>query len=255
MKGEKIKMVNDTVFYVGGSKGGVGKSLISMSLIDYLISRYAGSKKTVLIETDDSNPDVAAVYGVEPNNIPTETIVLDERENGWINLFMEIEKKYKDSLIVINSAARSNTGLKMHGRNFATTLEQMNIDLVTLWPMNRQADSVNLLLEYLKEVDYGMTFPILNMYFGTPSEFVIFEDIYSSGKESTYFQERCPRDSILNFPALNDLIAFNMYSKRYKVQNVADNLQIFQRQLFRTWREKVYKLFDDAKMIEEVEEE
>jgi len=247
-------MTIDTVFYVGGSKGGVGKSIVSMSLIDYLVSRFAETKKTILIETDDSNPDVGCIYGHTPDNIPVETVVLDERENGWISLFEAIEA-HRGNFIVINSAARSNTGLKMHGRNFALSLEEMGIDLVSLWPLNRQADSVHLLIEYLSVVDYGMTCPIRNTYFGAPNEFVIFDDIYTSGKDATYLQERCPARNILDFPSLNDLIALRMYSNRMKIKDVAATLPIFQRQLFRTWREKIYKVFDDAALIDFEEED
>lgn len=240
--------MNDTVFYVGGSKGGVGKSMVSLCLVDYLISRFAGKKQTVLIETDDSNPDVGTIY---KDTIPTDTVILDERENGWINFFNIVEDKYKDCLIVVNSAARSNTGLKAHGKNFSASLEEMGIDLITLWPMNRQADSVNLLIEYLKIFEYGETFPMINTYFGQASEFVIFEDIYEgSSSDSKYLKKRCGRDNILVFPSLNDLISLSIYSKRQKLSEVSKTLQIFQRQLYKTWQSKVYEMFDSSGIID-----
>ena len=31
--------IQNSVFYVGGSKGGVGKSLFSFALVDYLLNR------------------------------------------------------------------------------------------------------------------------------------------------------------------------------------------------------------------------
>ena len=33
--------IQNSVFYVGGSKGGVGKSLFSFALVDYLLNRNA----------------------------------------------------------------------------------------------------------------------------------------------------------------------------------------------------------------------
>jgi MinD superfamily P-loop ATPase len=50
-----------TVTYVGGSKGGTGKSLVSMALVDYL-RRTFPEDKILLIETDSSNPGVCPLY-------------------------------------------------------------------------------------------------------------------------------------------------------------------------------------------------
>ena len=47
--------MNASIFYVGGSKGGVGKSKLAFALIDYLLDE---EKQVVLLETDTSNPDV-----------------------------------------------------------------------------------------------------------------------------------------------------------------------------------------------------
>ena len=47
--------------YVGGSKGGTGKSLFSMALTDYLRKTFPGDQ-IMLVETDSSNPDVGRLY-------------------------------------------------------------------------------------------------------------------------------------------------------------------------------------------------
>ena len=51
---------NQRIYIVGGSKGGVGKSMVSMALVDYL---RESKRKVILVETDTSNPDVAKAYG------------------------------------------------------------------------------------------------------------------------------------------------------------------------------------------------
>jgi Mrp family chromosome partitioning ATPase len=43
------------IYLVGGSKGGVGKSIVALALADHLQRRNAN---LVLVETDTSNPDV-----------------------------------------------------------------------------------------------------------------------------------------------------------------------------------------------------
>ncbi len=36
--------MKDTVFYVGGGKGGVGKSMLSLALVQFLIDKYGDEK-------------------------------------------------------------------------------------------------------------------------------------------------------------------------------------------------------------------
>ncbi len=47
--------MNAPIYYIGGSKGGVGKSIVAFAFIDYLIGKGI---KVLLVETDNSNPDV-----------------------------------------------------------------------------------------------------------------------------------------------------------------------------------------------------
>lgn len=41
--------IETSVFYVGGSKGGVGKSLFSFALVDYLLNQ---NKNVLLVDTE-----------------------------------------------------------------------------------------------------------------------------------------------------------------------------------------------------------
>ena len=68
--------MKNTIFYVGGGKGGVGKSMVSMTLVQFLIDRYGEYKTIHLIETDESNPDVGRVY---KGHIPVSAAILDHR--------------------------------------------------------------------------------------------------------------------------------------------------------------------------------
>jgi MinD superfamily P-loop ATPase len=47
--------MNIPMYYVGGSKGGVGKSLFSFALVDYLLNQ---ERNVLLVDTDTDNPDV-----------------------------------------------------------------------------------------------------------------------------------------------------------------------------------------------------
>ncbi|MDR1686685.1 MAG: hypothetical protein LBR82_09695 [Desulfovibrio sp.] len=46
---------NFNIYYIGGSKGGVGKTLLSFALTDYLLNR---ERNVLLVATDTDNQDV-----------------------------------------------------------------------------------------------------------------------------------------------------------------------------------------------------
>jgi CO dehydrogenase nickel-insertion accessory protein CooC1 len=62
------------IYWIGGCKGGVGKSMLTSATIDYLLD--AGSQ-VVLVESDTSNPDVFKSY---ESLLPTELINLDKAQ-------------------------------------------------------------------------------------------------------------------------------------------------------------------------------
>ena len=47
------------IYWVGGSKGGVGKSMMTVATLDHLLE---GGAKVLLVECDTSNPDVWKAY-------------------------------------------------------------------------------------------------------------------------------------------------------------------------------------------------
>jgi hypothetical protein len=230
--------MKNTIFYVGGGKGGVGKSMVSMTLVQFLVDRYGESKTIHLIETDESNPDVGRVY---KGRIPLSTAILDENEKGWI-LMSELIETSSDTLFVINSAARSNMGIRKNGRNFAAILESGKVPyhFVTFWPMNRQKDSVSLLEEYLEYVSVGPVYPVRNNYFGEPEDFTLYARYL---KESNLLQ--CRITKTLDFPALADIIADDFYTGGRTIPETVDNLGAFAGQSFLSWRNQVYSMFGE----------
>ncbi|MDR1510110.1 MAG: hypothetical protein LBS53_10765 [Synergistaceae bacterium] len=230
--------MRDTIFYVGGGKGGVGKSLVSMTLVQFLIDKYGESKTIHLIETDESNPDVGRVY---KGRIPVSAALLDENEKGWI-LMSELIETSSDTLYVINSAARSNMGIRKNGRNFTAVLESGKVpyNFVTLWPINRQKDSVELLEDFLNHVSFGPVYPIRNEYFGEPDDFTLYAKYFG---ESNLLRSRVVK--ILDFPALADIIADDFYTGGRTIPETADSLGAFAAQSFLSWRNQVYAMFGE----------
>ncbi len=67
------------IYWIGGSKGGVGKSMMTPATVDDLIEY---GQNVVLVECDTSNPDLWTAY---KDLLATELIHLDESD-GWIQL-------------------------------------------------------------------------------------------------------------------------------------------------------------------------
>ena len=98
----------NTLFFSSGQKGGVGKSLVSFALIDYLTER---KKHPVhLIESDTSNPDVGKAHEASPVTVTLNQ--LDDVE-GWMSLLDTIEHNQLTNFVV-NTAARSQSGFEQH---------------------------------------------------------------------------------------------------------------------------------------------
>lgn len=137
---------NHPIYMVGGSKGGVGKSFVTLALVDYL---RRSDIHVVLVETDTSNPDVMKAVHDE---VECASCDLDEA-GGWID-FVNFCDSHRDATVVVNTAARSQTGVAQYGGTLAGTLDELARRLVVLWVINRQRDSLELLTEF------GETFPV-----------------------------------------------------------------------------------------------
>ena len=112
--------IQNSVFYVGGSKGGVGKSLFSFALVDYLLNREAN---VLLVDTDTDNPDVYKAHSsLELPNLHCRMNSLDDAD-GWADL-LDMVQKFPEYAVVINAAARTKTSTNSYGEIMKATRDQ-----------------------------------------------------------------------------------------------------------------------------------
>ena len=227
--------MNAPIYYIGGSKGGVGKSKVSFALIDYLVER---EKKVLLLETDTSNPDVYKTHKPHENeSLVCKMADLDVPE-GWIEL-VNVADEYPEHVLVINSAARSNTGIEKYSAMLRETLDELNRALVTFWVINRQRDSVELLRGFLNSFPNALVHVCRNMYFGTPDNFAR----YNESKARPHIEKR---GKTLDFPDLADRVADKLYSGRKPIKITLAELPIGDRAELRRWRQKCAEMFDSV---------
>ena len=208
------------IIMVGGGKGGVGKSTVVFSVVDFLLTK---GEQVVLIESDDSNPDT---YKSLNKLVKSELCNLDTEE-GFIKLGGIIEVN-NDACIVVNTAARATTSIVKHGGILTDVVSELGRELIMLWPMNRQRDSIELLRLFLDGTsNYSATYALLNTYFGSAEKFSRFQS--SKQKDRV--------DGTLIFPELNDLVSDKLIDNRLALSNAESVLSIAERSALRRYRE------------------
>ena len=209
------------VIIIGGGKGGVGKTTVTIGVVDMLLS---SGKKVVLIESDDSNPDAYKAL----NTLTKSEICNLDTEEGYIELCNIIESS-KDAYVVVNTAARATDGILKHGGIVTDTVKELNRELIMLWPINRQRDSLELLKEFLDESEgYKATYTIKNTYFGEPLKF--------SRYDNSKIKDRVT--GTINFPELNDNLSDKLNEKRWSLSN-AEGLTIAERSVLQRYKNSI----------------
>ena len=219
------------MYFVGGSKGGVGKSFVSMALADYLTQ--CKGRKIKLIESDTSNPDVGKTFR-EDENTEVISFRLDEAD-GWIELVNICDGSDRD--IVVNSAARSNEAVANFGGTLTGSLDELKMDIVTFWVINRQRDSIELLKKYMEAIP-GELHVVRNTFYGDAAKFELF-------KNSKTRTDAEARGVTIDFPDLADGVADNIYSKRLTISKALATEPLGNRAELKRWRSVVWKTFDE----------
>lgn len=228
--------MNAPVIFVGGSKGGVGKSILAMALLDYLSE---SSQTPALIETDTSNPDVWKSYR---NTVGSDTTNLDDAE-GWIHLVNllagEVESDTNITAttpVVINSAARANDSVMKNGDILLSALPELERELVTVWVINRQRDSLELLKAYMDKMPAAKVHVIKNGYFGEDKKF----ELYNNSKIRKAVEDAGGKS--LYFPDLADRVSDELYTKRLTIAAALGELPLGSKSELTRWRAAAHEV-------------
>lgn len=227
-----------SVFYVTGSKGGVGKSIVAMALTDFLLSR--GQEPVALIESDLSNPDLAKTCGSIVGKC--ESLELDEAE-GWIDL-ANFCGEWEEHHIVVNTGARNLRGVERHGR-IVRELHRIERNFVALWTINAQRDSLELLHDYREamwdpeqERPLGTIHVVCNSGVNYQKQFKLYED---SDVAKDIEKEG---GKVIVFPTLAKRVADDLYSERIAISEACGAMPFGNRAELNRWRRDVWALFE-----------
>ena len=217
------------LYLVSGSKGGVGKSLVTLALIDYL-QRH--NQTPMLVETDTSNPDV--MKAIQPE-IGCMAFDLDHAD-GWISP-VNLCDGQQDKPVVVNTAARSNHGVARYGSTLGNTLDELKRTLVVFWVINRQRDCLELLREFTTQLPQAIVHVVRNTYFGEADQFSLY-------RESNLRKIIEAKGQSLDFPDLADRVSDDLRSQRLSVQKAAASMPVGHRAELLRWRNGYDAMFD-----------
>ena len=220
------------IYLVGGSKGGVGKSLVSMALVDHLLE---SGESVLLVESDTSNPDVWKAYN---DTVDAHLLDLDEAD-GWIELVNLCDSAPK-SVAVVNTAARNNRGVSAYGETLNSTLVDLKRRLVTLWVINRQRDSLELLREYMAAIPNAEVHVVRNAYFGEEKKF----ELYNASNIKKAVEEHGGKS--VTFPDLADRVSDDLYSKRLSIAKASKELPLGNRAELSRWKNEVTRVLSEV---------
>ena len=220
----------NTLYLCAGDKGGTGKSMVAAALIDAFLQRGI---EPILVETDTANPDVFKSYG---ERIQCAALSLDEAD-GWIQLINTIDQA-RGLPVIVNTAARSGSGVARYGATLRSTLGELDRKLVTLWIINRQRDSLELLADYLEAMPVSaehLAHVLRNLYFGASEKFQLYNGsdlkkrIEVSGGKT------------LDFPELADRVADQLATERLTIQGALNAMPLGHRAELIRWRNEAFK--------------
>jgi hypothetical protein len=231
-----MAMENPPIYMIGGSKGGVGKSFVTLALVDYLRRLDVN---VALVETDTSNPDVMKAVHDE---IECASCDLDD-VSGWMDL-VNFCDAHRESVIVVNTAARSQTGVAHYGGTLANALDELARHLVVLWVINRQRDSLELLLKFGATFPRAITHVVRNSYFGASEKFALY-------RESNLRKAVEAQGQSLDFPDLADRVADELRSQRLSIRKASETMHIGERAELLRWRALFSTMFAKVTPVSE----
>lgn len=219
------------LIYVGGSKGGVGKSLVSLGLVDWL--RTARNEKVILVEGDGDNSEV---YLACKKIVPVHAFDLDKSE-GW-DALGDLAEQADGATIIVNSGARMTDAVNANGLVLEELAKAGVIDLATVWPINRSKDPILALKRYRTSITSGRLAVVRNLFFGDEHKFTRWAN-------STYAKALAEDGNIEvgNLPELTDRVIDIIYDDRMPIELVRDEAGSVDKIRIDQWRRDANAMF------------
>jgi CO dehydrogenase nickel-insertion accessory protein CooC1 len=211
MNSTSNETTTNPVYIVGGGKGGVGKSIVTIALVNKLREE---NKLITVIESDESNPDA---YKTLNEHITCEVCDIND-EAGFVRAGNIIESN--DTHIVMNTPARSTQNLIDYASIISAVTRSKNRELILLWPISKHRDCLELLHAIMQNnPGFNSIYVIINTYFGHEVRFTRYDA--SNLKQNV--------TGTIVFPELTDTVCDKMTDLRLPLWTDSKQLTIAER--------------------------
>jgi dsDNA-binding SOS-regulon protein len=146
----------------------------------------------------------------------------------------------KDDEVVVNTAARNNDGVNRYGSMFDDKLNEFGWPFISLFLINQQRDSCEMLTEYMNVVKHGRIHVVRNRFFGlAPSLF----ELYDNSPLRKAVEER--QGLSLFLPQLATRVTNLVQSSRLTLERARETATLGSRAEIERWRrECALNIFD-----------
>lgn len=232
---KKTDITEKPIVIITGDKGGVGKSLVAITLLEYFI----GSNTPVaIVDTDMTNPDVHTLY---ENRLKSAHINLEEKDGGgWMKLVEFAESTHET--IVVNMKAGSKTSIEENQKFIADAFKMLQRPIVMFFVLGLQKQCSILFYDALN------LFPTLhaaiavkNLKNGDIDEFFNWDE----AKQDETFQD--VKEII--FPKVHARISLKITDDDMMISELLEGskLRISERAALQSWLDSVFAAYDGVK--------
>ncbi len=224
-----------SINFIGGEKGGVGKSVTARLLAQYLIDK---NKPFTGFDTDRSHHSFNRFYAAYAS-----PVVVDSFEG--MDLIVSAFEDNPEQTILVDLAAQTSVPLSrwIHDAGLIELFLQMGI-MVNFWHvMDDGKDSVDLLDRLLETYGYGPNY-IVVQNLGRGNNFTLF-------KQSNALQNALNHGAhVIELPRLHDASMRKIDQNNtsfWKAVNDRESdraMGLLERQRVKIWLKNTYKLFD-----------
>ena len=186
-----------TIHLIDGEKGGVGKSFVARTMIQYALDR---NLPMVAVETDRSNPDVAGVY---ENICEYAVLTEDEKQADKADRIFEMGME-KDVIVSLPSQVHRAMKSWIEKNQLLTLGNEYGVSFCKWFVCNGEYDSIRLFLASLNCYEKKMTH-ILVRNLGLCDEWSPIDEDEAVQKLIKKY-----RVKVIDFPKLG-------YKERYKI--------------------------------------
>lgn len=205
------------IYLSAGSKGGVGKSWVSQLLI-----AHHKPENCIVIETDDSNPDV---YKSSEGKVHELHAISLREKSGWLKLIDALETADKRKHVVINCQAADKASFSSFSTLLGQALEMLNREATIFCTLDKDVDGANLLASMLKTKPAHTTIhAILNKHFDNNlNEFVV------NSKAEVLKSLADQNGKVLSIEKCEDLVFYAVKNERKLISELIKEGMISQR--------------------------